>query len=729
LPRLTPEEDGLVAPPPLPRLTMPDTAQDVGLKKAASSFLRSLGDVGRYFPKMLSALFLSRKDGRLLLIRDTSANNIRWQVCLQLALPSAVAWRLTWSSYQDDPRNAGQISATCGETSYRIDRNAQDYQYYLFDFTADQFSAVPEDNESYALQISNWLLNAPDTLMDFHRFSGWFTTEMILDRLPDLLMLFSMACGEEGWSAEDWNKAADLVRIGLDSPTQERLLELFQSQCEKISDDSLAPWFSFYVELATNSDSPLAVLSPNFLKRLFHLVDPIRLGQQLAMLAKKEKRFLEIANRVRQAFSAVNLRKLGDGFLKQMPLPPEGLDLRKKLVSIGCEDLLLGEWDRYLLTGNHPLNTWKMYRKHVLDQLPELSLKYGSTMAESAWAATSAGNTEKKALEWCEQDDLSFLSSATKEEIIVKAFQNLPFNFAEAPNHQERHLLALAGHWKITLSGNRSRLRILQQLPRSSNINVTQVTDDYSQALHNVFRDSSEYSAFLTSYFHDLFLFFLLHSPQELLVLFAAPLDMQREMKWCDALLKALACLPKSQRQEDDFRCLFLECWVMNDWNKFLSLQSYRRLLPKVAGIYLDEAGLQLLEEWKPSVRRDELLKECQRKYALSVGTLLRKSWSAGKRIFGRLRHAPETPETHSQLGQSPNQLPNRSLNQLPQQPLTQSQNQLPNRSLNQLPQQPLNQSPNRSLNQLPQQPLNQSPNKSKDTHDRPDGRGKDVKS
>lgn len=655
LPRLAPEEDGTEPSPPLPVLALSDQSTVGGPSfRELSLFLRERDEAGQHFLAMLAALFLSRRDGRLLLVRDTPRNNILWLACLQMALPSAAAWRLSWSSYQDDPRGAGQINATCGETSYRLDRNARDFQYYLFDFTGNQFSSVIAGDE-YAIRAAGWLLTEPDTLAAFHAFAALFVADKLLDRLNELAMLFRMVRGETEWRAEHWRQAAELVRECLATGAGERLVKQFLLQAGNVSAEAIVPWFALYVELAANSNAPLAVLESAFLRRLLQKGDAAELGRLMVRLAGgNEGNLLAIAKRVQEAHyecgeaekAGLALRRFGAEFLAPLPLSQEGLALRSKLEALGSYDILLGEWDACLSASNRPATTWREYCSVVLSRLPQYARECGALMAESAWQASRAGNLGEAAREWCEMDDLVQLPSALQREILLAAYQSLPFDFAGEPEQIEKHILALAMRWKVALPDDRSKLRALRRIPQTG---VTrQEAADYVLVLRLL--SNRHYSSLLDDYFSALFSARPRPEPDALLAALAAVRDLDREAQWCNAFGKRLEYQSK-KHSDESFGRWFLKCWLTNLAGS-LDPETRRALLPYVAGLYCDDTGYKLLAERETGKYRDELLTECDMarlRLVPSFGERVQRVVSSGLKIIGWGGRAQDTSPGHRQ--------------------------------------------------------------------------------
>lgn len=617
LPQLAPEQDNLDVPPPLPVIELLDITSLRGPEAMElSSFLQEQDQEGKYFPAMLAALFLSLRDGRILLIRDIPRKNVQWLACLQFALPPSLAWRLNWSSYQDDPRGAGQINATCGETNYRLDRNARDFQYYLFDFSAGQFSTVELGEQFYARQIAAWMLEEPGKLTEFQRFSGSFSRELVPEQLPEVLMLFHMASGEGDWHADEWNRAAELIRKSLDTNARRGLLEQFESAAGKIDDNTIVPWFSFYVELSGGNDISIKILDEAFLERLLTQAGPAQLGQMMASLAAgKTISILAIAEKLQSACYQTRpaatagslLRQFAATFLAQMSFSPESLEVRKKLESSGCYDMLLGEWDARLANAGSQVNIWCNYRDSVLKHLPAYEREYTGLLAESAWRAMSSASKRKMAQEWCGYEELALLSADVRKEIISTAYKSLAFDFSPGSNQTEQSIIHAAKKWDVSLIQDRQHLRALMRMPEVG-LDKHEV-QRYASSLFGL--PAREYQAFLDGYFPALLNGWPRHRPELLLACMMGVLDMTRESEWCKALEKCIGKLA-GQLDEDKFRTWLLDFWL-GQLAKNLSSQARLRLLPVMTRLYLDFAGERLLQDARAGIYLDELRLKCER--------------------------------------------------------------------------------------------------------------------
>jgi hypothetical protein len=617
LPRLAPEEDGMEPPPPLPvrELSDGELAQAWLEAKNLPPFLKGTADAARRFKEMLAALLQSRVDGRLLLIKDTPTNNVLWLACLQFALPAALAWRLTWSTYQDDPRGAGRISATCGQTGYRLDKNARDFQYYLFDFSAGQFSTVAEGSD-YADVVTTWLLDESDTLEAFHRFAAWFGGDVVQDRLPGVLMLFRMVRGESGWSADDWRMAAELAKEHLDHKARVGMLQQFLAQAEKVPENAIVAWFHLYVNLARGGNAPLRLPDEGVLKRLAAQMEPVSLGRQIAHLADGQEHCLPaMARSLRSIYygtlshdqAASRARRFGHGLLERLPLSPEALAIRGQLAADACHDLLLGEWDSRIAAANEPLRIWNEYRDGALRHLGPFFQAHGAQMAEDVWRAiTARKNAPEMALEWCVIDDLDMVSGASREEILRLAFMNMPFDWTRDAGSKERRIQDLAARWNVGLPNYRNTLRVFW---RSCRMGIDSAnTVRYQEAVRHL--SNQQYASFLEKYFKIILCPDPRSDADAMLWKLKAVFDPSREAVWAYALRARLKQLVL-EKPDGQFRAWLLDLWV-NKLADFLLPATRQRILPVMARFYRnDMAGL--LDKHDPGEFLDELRRTCER--------------------------------------------------------------------------------------------------------------------
>jgi hypothetical protein len=167
---LRPEDDTDTAPPPLPVLEANAIALDESYSLSAlGHFVSAVPERSGRLEEMIRAMLRSRDEGRPLLIRDAPENLLLWLGCLQKSLPARQCLSLSWSGYQDDPRGGYDAWATTGETVFALDANARLYRYYLFDFTAGQYSELQDSGDDYAAIVTSWMRDSFDALSRFHQ--------------------------------------------------------------------------------------------------------------------------------------------------------------------------------------------------------------------------------------------------------------------------------------------------------------------------------------------------------------------------------------------------------------------------------------------------------------------------------------------------------------------------------------------------------------------------------
>lgn len=179
------EQDTEDSPPDLPAVDL------TGLRPAESfqaaelaEFLRE--ETGRVeaLAKMTRALFLSLDDARPVVLRDNPTEALYRLACLQKVLPPELAWTISWSTYQDDPRGCAQVNATVGETDFSFSEAEGRFRFYLFDVLGGLESEVAGNAEDYPRLAAGWLADSPAKLDELFRFLTKFTG---IRRANDLL--------------------------------------------------------------------------------------------------------------------------------------------------------------------------------------------------------------------------------------------------------------------------------------------------------------------------------------------------------------------------------------------------------------------------------------------------------------------------------------------------------------------------------------------------------------
>ncbi len=190
--RLEPAEDTEELPPPLP-------AVDLGEMEPAESFrLEEISEFlceepGReqLLARMGRAVLLGLEDSRALVIRDTPTHNAYWIASIQKLFPPHHAATLSYSSYQEDPRDCATINATTGETDFTFGDSERRYQFYMFDLVGHRNSEVPEVSD-YPAVAAHWLAKDPAELERFFEFMQRFKHRAVEPSLLSALHLFEL---------------------------------------------------------------------------------------------------------------------------------------------------------------------------------------------------------------------------------------------------------------------------------------------------------------------------------------------------------------------------------------------------------------------------------------------------------------------------------------------------------------------------------------------------------
>lgn len=193
------EEDRDEPPPDLPEIPLD------GLPAAESFRLEELGTFLNESPgrveqlvRMSRALLASLEDSRPLVIRDTPTQGLYWLACLQRLLPHRMAWGLTWSTYQDDPRGCAQVNATVGETDFSFTEAEARFRFYLFDLLCGLESEVPSVAEDYPALAAGWLAQRPARLGQLFAFLERFDLPEPAGYLLTACHLLELSEGLEG---------------------------------------------------------------------------------------------------------------------------------------------------------------------------------------------------------------------------------------------------------------------------------------------------------------------------------------------------------------------------------------------------------------------------------------------------------------------------------------------------------------------------------------------------
>ena len=193
------DTESVVIPKPLPLVSFYDLViNSIFSLSELSKFLCNDKVRCEIFPKILTAVFLSKIDSRKIIIRENQKKNtVFWIACIQKAFPFLCQYNLSCSTYQFDPRNASDINATIGETDFLFDEGERKYQFYIFDFVTGQHSEVSNGNIEYADLLSDWMITDPIQIENFHKYASLFSYQGINEELLHLINLFRLTNDKE----------------------------------------------------------------------------------------------------------------------------------------------------------------------------------------------------------------------------------------------------------------------------------------------------------------------------------------------------------------------------------------------------------------------------------------------------------------------------------------------------------------------------------------------------
>ena len=130
-----------------------------------------IGDNLEYYKKMVTALLRIPEEKRRIVICDSEENIIKWIAALHYALPLDIAKSVNFTSYEYDPELSPAI--ICGVISdgsrYNVSSYIASNRHYVFDFLANQFSQV--DNDDVFMDFLDTAFSfSYESLTEFHDF-------------------------------------------------------------------------------------------------------------------------------------------------------------------------------------------------------------------------------------------------------------------------------------------------------------------------------------------------------------------------------------------------------------------------------------------------------------------------------------------------------------------------------------------------------------------------------
>ena len=300
-------------PKPLPVISLDEI--DVGTAfsfEKLSTFLSEDKKRTEILSKMLCAIFQRSTDSRNIVIREHSeTNGAYWIACVQKAFPLACQEELTISTFQFDPRNTMAINATMGETNFLFDERERKYQFYVFDFVAEENSEVNEEYMKYAMAISKMMSANSPPIDDFHEFATQFNIHEIGLPLLHIFRLYQMKNRDNiSLTATELNDILKFVNEYVQSDTFENMLEILGDVTRYLtSDTSPEDWrvvIEFLIPVATNQPKYRQSVCDAWVNAFDHFVIKEQHSENVVM---------ELRDEIDQAFMSKDDKMLAETFL------------------------------------------------------------------------------------------------------------------------------------------------------------------------------------------------------------------------------------------------------------------------------------------------------------------------------------------------------------------------------------------------------------------------------
>lgn len=209
---LPPGEEPEAAPGSLPPVDLSDVPPAESFRLAEiAEFLREEPGRADLLARMGRAVLLGDESSRRVVIRASTLDGLFWIAAVQKLFPPRHAWRISFSTYQDDPRGCARVNATTGATDFRLDEADRKYRFYVFDLVEGVSSEVPEAEDDYPAVAARWLAACPERHEELVRFMELFGAGMPDSALTSVVDLFRFAHGEE-FSCSD-RRFAEAVEV------------------------------------------------------------------------------------------------------------------------------------------------------------------------------------------------------------------------------------------------------------------------------------------------------------------------------------------------------------------------------------------------------------------------------------------------------------------------------------------------------------------------------------
>jgi len=225
---LSEDGEGGNPPGPLPAVDLPEGAPGESFQlDALADFLREEPGRVELLARMGRAVLLGPESSRRVVIRATALDGLFWIAAVQKLFPPRHAWRISFSTYQDDPRGCARVNATTGATDFRLDEADRKYRFYVFDLIEGVSSEVPEAEDDYPAVAARWMAECPERHGELIRFMDHFGPRMPESALTSALDLFRFAHDEE-FSCSD-RRFAEAVKVASDWTTPEGRRQLLDT--------------------------------------------------------------------------------------------------------------------------------------------------------------------------------------------------------------------------------------------------------------------------------------------------------------------------------------------------------------------------------------------------------------------------------------------------------------------------------------------------------------------
>jgi hypothetical protein len=482
--RLAAEDDTEATPPELPVVTLDRSQAGESFRwPELQEFLRERSGRVERLANLGRALLLALETARPVVVRDTPNAGLYWSACLQKLLPPALAWPLSWSSYQDDSRTSAQVNATSGETDFVFTEAEARFRFYLFDGEDGLASELPAATDDYPAVAAGWLAHEPARLVAFFAF-----VERL--QLPQPGVELEVACHlfqfteDPAWPGLDGERLVamlDLVdRRPADELRRELLTALLTSPYWRTAE--LGTWrsaallelwrlvwqsFGWLGERPPAAEALLSAIPRAFLAQSGEAAD----GAVAALLACLPRQATIWVERVQEWARSVPARAVGSGLGEA--LEPASAELaravRGGLEAAGGDAILLGEHRWQLERASDPVAAHERYKAEVLDALPAFGRRAGETAAAALLEVLPREKHAALAVRWVLAGHPDRAGKVHAERLLGLANEALSIDPRQKDDGLASKLGAEAARAKVPLNPDRPFVRwLLETFPAPS---------------------------------------------------------------------------------------------------------------------------------------------------------------------------------------------------------------------------------------------------------------------